>query len=187
MLANENVKKNTKQGCGNVNDSSIIIDLALDHSDYYTHAELVQNARLHCDLTVDFFCHQLLDHCVFRHDLAVECFVLHWRGHAEKEKFPLDLCEQQFISAYHPSKRIHWSSQRLRDSSSWRLLRIATGRVNRTAFDEDAHEDEKRDAHQHHQIPVLNHILLQCLQCFLVEQKVLQSNEWPVSVNGATL
>lgn len=57
---------------------SIIIDLELDHSDYYT---LVGSASLvHCfDLTVDFCGHHATGHFVFHRDrLVVGCFVQHW-------------------------------------------------------------------------------------------------------------
>lgn len=41
------------------------------------------------------------------------------------------------------------------------------------ALDEDAHENEEHDTKQYAKIPVFDHILLQCMQRLLVEQKIL--------------
>jgi hypothetical protein len=65
---------------------SIIIDLELDHFDYYT---LVGSASLVgcCDLTVDFVGRRAMDHFVVHRDrLAVGCFLQRWHRLDAAEK-----------------------------------------------------------------------------------------------------
>lgn len=63
---------------------SIIIDLALDHSDYYTLADSV--APLGFCLTADFGDRRGLGRSAVRHGPAAECCAQRWRDAAGKGK-----------------------------------------------------------------------------------------------------
>jgi hypothetical protein len=137
---------------------------------------------------VDFVVRHAMDLVVHR-DLVVGCFVRRWhrQGVAEKFKILNENCGKFKISpTHHSSQRVHRSPQRFRDSSRWRLLGITARRVHSTTLDENSHKNEEHDAHQHTQVPVLNHILLQRLQQFFVEQEILQSHQWTVGINSTT-
>lgn len=96
---------------GTTTPFSIINDLALDHSDYYTHARS-DGLTAGCDLTAD--CVVLaMDRCVAHRDLAAGCFVLHWhrRDVAGIVKIKLkQLISCQRNQAHHSSQSIHRSS-----------------------------------------------------------------------------
>lgn len=55
-----------------------------------------------------------------------------------------------------------------------------------TALDEDAHEDDKANAHQHHHVPVVRHPVGYREQRLLVEQQILQPHQRPLRIHRAT-
>lgn len=65
------------------NTVSIIIDLALDHSDYYTHVGSVFLVR---DSIADFVCRRATDRFVVRHGPVAECFLRHWHRQDDAER-----------------------------------------------------------------------------------------------------
>lgn len=66
------------------NTVSIIIDLALDHSDYYTHVGSV--VLVVCDSIADFVGHRAMDRFVVRHGPVAECFERHWHRQDDAER-----------------------------------------------------------------------------------------------------
>lgn len=65
------------------NTVSIIIDLALDHSDYYTHVGSAFLAG--CDSTEGFVGRRATDRFAVRHVLEAECFGRHWHRRDDAE------------------------------------------------------------------------------------------------------
>jgi len=84
------------------------------------------------------------------------------------------------------SKRTHWSTEGFRNELVLRHSWITGRGVGRKAFDEESHEDYEPHPHQQHSVPVGRDPLCYREEGLLVEEKVLESHQWTLSVNLST-
>lgn len=81
---------------------------------------------------------------------------------------------------------MHWTAQCVADSPGRRFFGIRTGRMNGTALDKHAHNNDEGDANQHHHVPVLRHPLSDSRQRLRIEQQILQTHQRTLRIDSPT-